>query len=286
MPHNTLYRIILAGSLMLTSVYVQAIPSLMLRMNNGAQANYEYHIVDQNDCIHGSLPCQNPWDGNTFSDTASAGPASATSTASGSFGSFSAQAGVFVGNKAWSGAGGSASGISNFFDSFTLLSDTLATGTAVDVRYSVLLDWSTNADYAGMGQYYQMTNFGARIYDGSLDCCYITGIDYTNNVLVSGGASSIRSYTVGQTVNFSGLLHWALGGQLFNDSLLSVQDLTLDLNARYLIEVLTPDVTYTTASGGRYSSEPPASVPEPGSLPLLLGALLLGGICSRKQRLS
>ncbi len=286
MQHNPLYRLILAVSLLLSSVYAQAIPTMMLRMGNITQATYDYHMYDQNDCTHGTVPCQNPWDGNTFSDTASVGPATATSTATGSFGALSSQADVYVANKASSGASGNATGITNFFDSFTLTSDTLATGTAVDVRYSVQLDWSTNAQYAGMEYYNQLTNFGARLYDGGLDCCYITGSDFIDTSLMSGSSasSSIRSYTIGQTVDFSGLLHWNLRGQLFNNSLLDSQDLFLNLNARYLIEVLSPDAVYTTASGGRYSGEPPASVPEPGTLPLLVGALLLGGIFRRNNK--
>jgi len=285
MQLNPLYRLILAVSLLLSSVYAQAIPTMSLRMGNYTQANYGDIYYDWNDCTHGTVPCRNPWDGNTFSDTASFGSPSATSTATGSFGALSSQADVDVVNKAFFGAGGNATGLSNFTDSFTLTSDILAAGTSVDVRYSVQLDWSTNANYAGIDLYGQTTNFGARFYDGGLDCCYITGIDYIDTALMSGSSisSSIRSHTIGQTVDFSGLLHWNLRGLLQNDTLLTSQDLFLNLNARYLIEVLSPDAVYTTASGGRYSGEPPASVPEPGTLPLLVGALLLGGILRRNN---
>lgn len=284
-----LLRLTIAGSLLLTPLLAQASPYLMLRMENTSQSNYEYHQVDWNNCVSFSpsdgSPCRNPWDGSTVTDTAQTGAGRGRSTASGTFDALSAAAEVNLWSPAWSGSGASGAGIANFFDSFTLNSASLAAGTAVDVRYSVNLDWGTNATFAGVPQYYQSTNFGARIYSGGLDCCYIAGIDYTNNSTVGSLGSvpsAIRTYQVGQTVDFSGLLHWHLGANWFNDSLAGPQNLFLDLNAMYRIEVLTAGVTFTTASGARYGNEEPASVPEPGALTLLASALLMGGLRGRR----
>ncbi|XOV90632.1 MAG: PEP-CTERM sorting domain-containing protein [Pseudomonadota bacterium] len=290
MRHLDLIRLTFVASLLLTPLLAQASPYLMLRLASNSQSNYEYHQVDTNDCLHFSpldgSPCANPWDGSALSASAQTGAGLGSSTAGGTFGALSAGAHVNLWSPAWSGSGASGSGIANFFDSFTLNSSSLAVGTAVDVRYSVDLDWGTNATYAGVPQYYQTTNFGARIYNGGQDCCYIAGIDYTNNSTVGSLGSvpsAIRTYQVGQTVDFSGLLHWSLGANWQSDSLAGPQNLFLDLDALYHIEVLTPGVTFTTASGALYGNSVPPSVPEPGTLSLFASALLLGVLRGRRR---
>lgn len=147
-------------------------------------------------------------------------------------------------------------------DTFTVMSNTLAAGTPVELKLSVDLDATVVTSGYGKG-------FALAVIGTGLDAGWITGVD--TRVVGAGRREAVGSFStyVGGSVTLVGQLVSRAWSESSNGG--GAGNASTDAVARFTVETMTPDAFYRTASGHAYAM-PVSTVPEPS-----VGWLLLAG---------
>ncbi|GAB4037470.1 MAG: hypothetical protein Fur0014_05190 [Rubrivivax sp.] len=165
-------------------------------------------------------------------------------------------------------------------DLFTISSTTLAPGTPVQLQLTVLLDVDMlTIDPDGSGIAAATGRAAAAIHSGGWDAPWLAGLNLETG---SGKAystldgeysnSNVYNTTVGATLHLVGDMSLNFNHSSSYDARAWGEGHTF-ASAVYRVDVLTPGVQVTTASGFDYAT--PVPVPEPGSW-----ALMLAGLCA------
>lgn len=181
-------------------------------------------------------------------------------------------------------------------DTAMIVSDTLAAGTGVDLRFTLRMD--SQIDLAGApvvcldsgnrafaDSRFTLGNPGAIALSMKHDTCAYGWSNSAAALVTTGlGSSSneisrIYHTTVGQAVPIGGWL--STYSKTVATSAKPDMTALANANSYFYVDVVTPGVSYTTASGASYSSP----VPLPGAVWLLAGGLAgLAGFARRNPR--
>jgi PEP-CTERM motif len=174
--------------------------------------------------------------------------------------------------ESWAGSSGTGRVRDYFVDTFTITSPTLAFGTPVQVQLGISMQFTTTSQ--------RTTGADARAFANAVwhfngpDAPWIVGVVFDRESEGLGAFDETRSAltsfasTVGGSFTLVGdlLLH-ATASATDNPSSASA---AMSADARYTVEVLTPQAGFSSASGATYVT----AVPEPSAV-LMLGAGLL-----------
>ncbi len=171
-------------------------------------------------------------------------------------------------------------------DLFTIGSSTLPLGTPVLLQLTVLMSGQLQApDPDGSGSASARASLQAALHQGGWDAPWLVGVERFAGsghaqLSWSGQAQSSNSFatTVGATVHLVGDLSLFYGQQNSNDA----RDYFSGSNqgqASYYVDVLSPGVWVSSASGHDYATP----VPEPTTALLWLAGLLAVGTVTRRR---
>ena len=235
-----------------------------------------------------------PWN---IQITNGSGPVSANSWSAGGQADSTAGYGVlrgdiatFANNRGFTYSSGRGSVSDGWADSLTFHSASLGVGTAIQFRLNVFLDYDyalTRTD-AGVASFIAKAAF---LGDGiGLDARDVTSWQagtvfelHTSQAGAGSGhreASTLRTAAIGDTVNLRGYLS-LYNESLIPDSTLGRIDSEFHGRAYYTVDILTPDVGFTSLGGAPYLLAP---VPEPETYAMLLAGLGLLGALARRRK--
>lgn len=157
-------------------------------------------------------------------------------------------------------------------DTLTVTSGTLASGTPVDLLFTMAYNFSTVCRGAAASPQGE-AEFEAGLQNVTVSTSNSSGIPSCNATLAGSQTLNLTTF-VGATTDISGILNLnAVAGE--------GQSALVDPPVNFYIDSETAGASYTTASGTNYST-PVSTVPEPSSLGLL-GFGLVGLIGLRKR---
>lgn len=224
----------------------------------------------------------------SYSENATGGinetAASASLSGSVSFGSFTdamsatASQGILSG---FTDAGGSAAIAAEYFDTATVLSDTLPAGTPAALTFTLFSKGSETCSGSGPNAIGSATSSVSLFLPGGAGEYTLTAPG-TGCSDASWDLTDVVSFntTVGATFDFDGLLEASAGAEV----LLGTASGSLDPpSGGVYIQDDTPGTSFITGSGATYAMPASTSVvPEPGSL-FLFGSGLLGAAVSVRR---
>jgi hypothetical protein len=189
----------------------------------------------------------------------------------------------------YTASGGTARLRDAWSDDFTITSATLAAGTPVQLRLTVTIDGSIRAlDPDGVQNSAEgAARLVAAFHYGGWDAPWITGVDVLRGGYMGGNHgygdfdvaasnTTIINATVGQALNLVGDMGISYG-QSNGLGARAWYSGSAEGNARFHVDMLTPEASYATASGASYAT------PIPATWGLLLTGLGMAGAFFRRR---
>ncbi|HEV2448501.1 MAG TPA: PEP-CTERM sorting domain-containing protein [Candidatus Sulfopaludibacter sp.] len=220
--------------------------------------------------------------------------ADASSSATAGFGALHASADAGASTAALESVG-SAEAKAGWVDLFTITSKTLGFGAPVDFRATAVLEGTVSSAPAGKGQtssaaaVFELTFGGISVGFGCPDAISLCGANAVTNFAESVN-DKFSGSKLPSTKTFD--LPTFVGDQLFFEGVLAVNAAAVTAGKAaadfsdtgfVTFESLTPDASFTTASGATYA--PVSTVPEPSTIGLVSVGLAIAFPLFRRRRL-